>query len=297
MSEAFAQAASKPQVDVYVIANVTQANCGLSFVEGTSRETLEAALIQENYFGLTTLTDEVPADGLPMSGVQRGVTVSGSSPVYKLPENVVLTRAVSKIRFVFCREAPAEGQTDIPVTISSIKLNKGMIPKEEYLFLGTSVMTPPYPNYHVGSYENTDVDDAKEFVVGDWVQKLEHIPTSEAPLQYIYQSQGAQEYEDLINSGLNKTVKNEQNEDVPAPELIQVGPYYLRESDQLLKGSITYQKQGEEPKEKEFKMAAAGDFSRNHTWIVYAYYSKSGLVAVMVVVKDWDAPTEKSHKV
>jgi hypothetical protein len=39
------------------------------------------------------------------------------------------------------------------------------------------------------------------------------------------------------------------------------------------------------------------EFSRNHTWIVYAYYSKSGLVAVTVVVKNWDDPTEKSHEV
>jgi hypothetical protein len=271
VSEEFAQASTKPQVDVYVIANVTQDNCGMSFVEGTPRETLEAALIQGNYFGLTNLTDRVPADGLPMSGVQRDVTVSGSSPVYRLPENVVLTRAVSKIRFVFCREASEGNSADNKkVQIQSVILNKWMIPVKESLFLGAASNV----------YETVN-DDSKEFVD----EVLADIPTSENPLQYVYQSQSAQEYENLIATG------------VAAEELKQLGPYYLRESDKLLKGTITYQKEGEEAKTTEYKMAAAGDFSRNHTWIVYAYYSKSGLVAVTVVVKNWDDPTEKSHEV
>lgn len=271
VSEEFAQASTKPQVDVYVIANVTQDNCGMSFVEGTPRETLEAALIQGNYFGLTNLTDRVPADGLPMSGVQRDVTVSGSSPVYRLPENVVLTRAVSKIRFVFCREASEGNSADNKkVQIQSVILNKWMIPVKESLFLGGASNV----------YETVN-DDSKEFVD----EVLADIPTSENPLQYVYQSQSAQEYENLIATG------------VAAEELKQLGPYYLRESDELLKGTITYQKEGEEAKTTEYKMAAAGDFSRNHTWIVYAYYSKSGLVAVTVVVKNWDDPTERSHVV
>lgn len=271
VSEEFAQASTKPQVDVYVIANVTQDNCGMSFVEGTPRETLEAALIQGNYFGLTNLTDRVPADGLPMSGVQRGVTVSGSSPVYRLPENVVLTRAVSKIRFVFCREASEGNSADNKkVQIQSVILDKWMIPVKESLFLGAASNV----------YETVN-DDSKEFVD----EVLADIPTSENPLQYVYQSQSAQEYENLIATG------------VAAEELKQLGPYYLRESDELLQGTITYQKEGEEAKTTEYKMAAAGDFSRNHTWIVYAYYSKSGLVAVTVVVKNWDDPTEKSHEV
>lgn len=276
VSEEFAQASTKPQVDVYVIANVTQDNCGMSFVEGTPRETLEAALIQGNYFGLTSLTDRVPADGLPMSGVQRDVTVSGSSPVYRLPENVVLTRAVSKIRFVFCREASEGDSADKKVQIKSVKLKKWMIPIKESLFLGAD------PNVY-----EAESDETQEFlsIENGQVQALEDITTSADPLQYVYQSQGAQEYENLIATG------------VAAEELKQLGPYYLRESDELLKGTITYQKEGEVAQTAEYKMAAAGDFSRNHTWIVYAYYSKSGLVAVTVVVKNWDDPSERSHEV
>ena len=276
VSEAFAQASTKPQVDVYVVANITNitvANSDITLNESTKRSDLEAALIEGDHFGLNTLTDKVPDAGLPMSGVQRGVTVSGSSPVYKLPDRIVLTRAVSKIRFVFCREAPAEGQEDKKVQIKSVKLKKWMIPIKESLFLGAD------PNVY-----EAESDETKEFVVGDLVEDLKDIPTSADPLQYVYQSQSAQEYENLIAEGVTKN------------ELKELGPFYLRESDRQLEGVITYQKGEEAENTATFKMKTAGDFSRNHTWTVYAYYSKSGLVAVTVVVKNWDN-TERSHEV
>ena len=46
-------ASRKPNVDVYVAANVTSANCGLTLGEGATRADLEAALIGSAYFGLT----------------------------------------------------------------------------------------------------------------------------------------------------------------------------------------------------------------------------------------------------
>lgn len=287
-SNAFSDAETKPKVDVYVVANVTAANTGITLGERTTRTALEAALIEDNYFGLNTLTNNVPDAGLPMSGVLRGVSVTGSAPVYKI-SNVTLTRTVSKIRFVFSREK-VEPETDAnKVKINRIKLNAGMIPTQEYLFLETGEDAPAY---HVGSY---GTDDSKEFLT----TPLSDIAQNADPMAYSYQAgQDAQEYENLINSGLTKTVKNNQNEDVPAPELTQVGPFYLRESGKLLTGSITFQRgeDGTTAKPVTFKMHTAGDFSRNHTWIVYAYYSASGLVAVTVVVKDW-TDVERSHEV
>lgn len=287
-SDAFTQAATKPTVDVYVVANVTAANSGITLNESTTRTDLEATLIEGDYFGLNTLTDKVPAAGLPMSGVLRDVSVTGSAPVYKI-SNVTLTRAVSKIRFVFSREKVGDTETDVPVKINSIKLNAEMIPTQEYLFLETGEDAPAY---HVGSY---GTNDATEFLA----TPLEDIAQNADPMAYSYQAGlDAQVYENLINSGLTKTVKNDQNEDVPAPELTQVGPFYLRESGKLLTGSITFQRgeDGTTAKPVTFKMHQAGDFSRNHTWIVYAYYSASGLVAVTVVVKDW-TDVVKSHEV
>ena len=297
VSEAFAQKAQRaqsnnnplPRVDVYVVAN--SSSFGMTFSEATPRADLEAAMIKKSetndYFGLEPLTATVPQDedgnsiGLPMSGVLRNVTVQGSSPVYKL-QNVKLTRAVSKIRFVFCREKPEENQEDIPVKINSIKLKESMIPKEEYLFLETGDDAKPY---RVGTFETND---AREFLPvnsNNEVQILNDIPKNDDPLLYVYQqAQSAQDYEDLIAKGVTKN------------ELKELGPFYLRESEWQLEGVITYQKGEETEQTATFKMKTAGDFSRNHTWTVYAYYSKSGLVAVTVAVKNWDN-TERSHEV
>ena len=287
VSEAFANALaeatsveSRPRVDVFVVANA--ASCSLTFTESTTKDDLKDALINTGYFGLGTLTDKVPTTGLPMSGVLNNVEIGGSSPVYRVGktelQKVKLTRAVSKIRFIFCREKPADSD-GMPISINSITLNEGMIPTSEYLFLKTDEDLAPGEDakpYHIGSFATGD---AKEFLS----QTLSDICKSTDPLKYLYQSQTAQAYEKLIEEGLTAT----------EPELTQVGPFYLRESDKRLAGKIWYQKQGDTEKSVNFEMdkdlydAGAYEFSRNHTWIVYAYYSKSGLVAVSVVLKDW----------
>lgn len=292
-SDAFTQAAAKPKVDVYVVANA--ASCGLlsgesALGESTTRAALEAALIEGDHFGLSTLTAEVPDAGLPMSGVLRGESVLGSAPVFKIP-TVTLTRAVSKIRFVFSREKPETEADNVAVKINSIKLSESMIPTQEYLFLETGENATAF---HVDTYGTAETNPAKEFLT----EALNDIYQNTDPMAYSYQAgQDAQAYENLIEEGLNKTVTVEGVEQ-PAPELTQIGPFYLRESGKKLTGTITFQKDDGTSAAKDipFEMHAAGDFSRNHTWIVYAYYSVSGLVAVTVVVKDW-SDTNTSHEV
>jgi hypothetical protein len=62
----------------------------------------------------------------------------------------------------------------------------------------------------------------------------------------------------------------------------------LRESDKQLTGTITYTIGGGTEQTANFAMQQAGDFSRNHTWIVYAYYAGSGNLQVQsLYVKDW----------
>lgn len=301
VSEAFAQQPDpKPAVDVYVLANVTAENCGLTLDEKTTRAALEAAIMQKkdethDYFGLTNPIKLVPADGLPMSGVQRGAIVSGSSPVYSLP-TVTLTRTVSKVRFIFSREKPTGDDEDIdkPISIKNIKLGASIqngdvvvervIPTQEYLFLAPANENDPPLPYHINDVYNNA---AAEFLP----DVLSDIEKSENPLKYVYQSQTAQDYENLIAEGISKIVDGNE-----VKELTQVGPFYLRESNKKLKGLITYQRAGADAKTLPFEMETAGDFSRNHTWTVYVYYSVSGLVAVKVTVKDWtDSP--KDHEV
>lgn len=281
VNDAFSQAEPKPLVDVYVVANA--ASCGLALDKNTTRAQLEEAMIQiqeveavtKDYFGLTTLTNKVPEAGLPMSGVLRGVEVTGAAPVFKIIPTVNLMRAVSKLRFIF------SNGTDKTIKITSIKLDEEMIPTQEYLFLETGEDASAY---HLGVNQVTGeieyVTGETEFVNDALKEALNDIAKNEDPIDYVYQSgQDAKEYEDLIDAGLHK----------PTPELTQVGPFYLRESDKQLTGTITYEVIDGETQEKEavFKMADAGDFSRNHTWIVYAYYGVSRLEVVTVAVQEW----------
>lgn len=278
VSDDFSKADPKPNVDVYVVANA--ASCGLSSLgKSTTRAALEDAKIGSVYFGLSPLTDKVPEAGLPMSGVLRDVAVTGMAPVFKI-SSVTLTRTVSKLRFIFSRD---DGNT---VKITSIKLGAiadsentlSQIPTEEYIFLKAD-----HSLYNIG---NTYEAGGTELLPYDSPLR-EDIKSNEDPLKYAYQSgQNAQDYEDLIALGLSEN------------KLSGVGPYYLRESDKKLSGVITYQKgNAEETMKATFEMKAAGDFSRNHTWIVYAYYGVDGMQVVTVYSQNWTEVTSESHDV
>ena len=272
VTDAFA--AAKPYVNVYVMANVTSANCG---VETLNKETkraqlLDGAKITTGHFGLEQNTRTVPDDGLPFAGMLTGQPVVGDAPTLRVGtlsavSTVQLTRAVSKLRFVF---AKTTGQPE--VTITSIKMNSGMIPNVEYLF-----QTPVSMTY------NTE---AKELLIDE----IDDIAETDDPTKYIYIDQEAQEYENLINEAANKQAPEE-------PEVTVEGPIYLRESDKQLRGTITYKIGEGDEQTADFAMQQDGDFSRNHTWIVYAYYAGNGKLQVQsLYVKDWSTK-EMNHQV
>ena len=261
-------ASRRPKVDVYALANVTATNCGIEsdLNETTSYTALMAgAKIIKNstkdYFGLGNLQTSVPVEGLPMAGSLDTQPVVGEAPALRVGtmnkvSTVQLTRAVSKLRFVFAKTAKTENQSK--VSISSIKINEEMIPEVEYLFDKPQSVTTIDYNTEAGELLSSTIDD---------------INGTADPTHYIYFNQEAQEYENLID-GAGLTV---------------CGPYYLRESDKQLAGTITYSVDGGEEKTANFQMQKTGDFSRNHTWIVYAYYAGSGNLQVQTVyVKNWE---------
>ena len=255
-------AAAKPYVNVYVMANVTNANCGVGTLnkETTRDQLLEGAKITTGHFGLGTLVKIVPDDGLPFAGMLTGQPVVGDAPALRVGttsqvSTVQLTRAVSKLRFVFAKTAG-----EAAVSIKSIKLNVGMIPDVEYLF-----KTPVSMTYNTAAVEllSTPIDDIAE---------------TADPTVYLYTDQEAQAYENLIYEAASKET----------PEVTVRGPIYLRESDRQLTGTITYTIDGGSEQTVGYAMQQAGDFSRNHTWIVYAYYAGSGNLQVeSLYVKDW----------
>ena len=259
VSDEFAQ--NKPNVDVFVMANATASNCGISATlnENTTREELiNQAKITVSHYGVTagSLTTAVPTDGLPMAGILANQTVIGDAPVLRIGTEsniatVPLTRAVSKLRFFFANTNVANAPA---LTITGITLNGSLIPDEEYLFSQNKTLT--YNTNSASILANSVVVDKKE-----------------NPAQYVYNGQTAQEYENsMVGAGLS-----------------QAGPYYLRESEKLLKGTISYMIEGMSATQSAtFEMKALGDFLRNHSWIVYAYYEGlSGMQVVTVDVTPW----------
>ena len=255
-------ASTKPKVNVYVMANVTSANCGVGTLDKSTAhdDLLNGAKIANGKFGLEQNTRTVPDDGLPFAGMLETQPVVGDAPTLRVGtlnavSTVQLTRAVSKLRFVF-----AKTTGEATVNIKSIKMSAGMIPDEEYLFKTPTSMT----------YNTAESELLKDSITD--------IAETADPTLYLYTDQSAQAYEDLIDEAANKQPK----------EVTVYGPIYLRESDKQLAGTITYTIDGGTEQTANFAMQQAGDFSRNHTWIVYAYYGGSGNLQVQsLYVKDW----------
>ena len=161
-------------------------------------------------------------------------------------------------------------QQTVPITNLNIKLNENVIPQEEYLFL-----EGVYPTYksHVKSTGNNDYEAAATLVHGE-ANVQPTINACSDPASYAYTTETGQAYETKINDGIG------------AGELSQVGLFYLRESHRQLTGTIEYTigtSPNTENKSVPFTMAGAGDFTRNHTWIVYGYFLGSGELKLNVV--------------
>ena len=288
-------------VDVYVVANaadyVTYDGTALTLDKNTPRSKLEGAMIGTDFFGTTTRVSAVPDKGLPMSAVAKNQPVFGSFPTLRIGTIdkmtvMQLTRAVSKLRFVLCRITEAQASTKTLVGINSITLAGNQIPTQSYLIPKerssyTSYIPAPI-NY--GSVEKTA------------------IPQVANPLVYVYETQNAQDYEDLINAASDETqvaAKKEANLErlnelgitgltVDAlPQLKEIGLTYLRESDLRLTGTINYtynENNVEKTDDVPFTMANPGDFLRNHSWIIYIYYMDSKIYVFTVThigMKNW----------
>ncbi len=272
---------NKPNVDVYVLANVAEENCKCSFDANTSPTTLEDAMLKHedanDPFGLTTKVTAVPTKGLPMTGVLRDQKVTGESPVVRIGDGslamIQLVRAVSKVRFIFSQMESNENT----MKIKSVSLTgDNILPKQEYLFLDA-----PYTGseHHINAEVGYDAGPVE--MVGE-----KDVASTTDPLDYSYSTgMGAQDYEDLITSGLAEG------------KLTLGGLFYLRESDKKLTGEIRYTVNDGDERTATFSMHDAGDFSRNHTWVVYAFYGSTTLDILVVRIKEWTKVQETEHTV
>lgn len=277
------------KVDVYALANaasVTSETLG----EGTNRATLDALVLNGATFGVLPLTMTIP-DGLPMSGVLKGASVTGSYPVLNI-STVTLTRAVSKIRFVFCQQgAPATDTAPAaPDNVNCVikRITFGgttdghdcQIAESEKLFTN---------NKYTGTENLFDIDGYTPLatvIAGEGNAPLRQnsdISVCEHPDLLLFRSKGhlsesAQEYEDRLDAALKSWPES------------QVGPIYIRETDKLISGTIVYNTGGDDLT-ATFSMEADDKniLSRNHSWILFAYFADATkTLQFKIVVLPWD---------
>lgn len=285
INDDFAKKDPRPKVDVFVMANVSSNNTGVHLPSPVTRGDLQAAMIKyvdetHDYFGLTNPIVAPPNEGLPMSGVLIDKGVDGSLPVLRVPNPVKVVRAISKVRFIFSRtKQQTEFGESQDLKIVGITINNGMIPKAEYLFLKNDYSED-------GSLPNCNPVKSNPEVESDYVSgsgsgialsplsaAASQIPEYENPTAYAYTgAKTGQDYEDLINTGIE------------SGHLAEIGKFYIRESDKPISGKIHYTI-GDDPtpKSSPFHMAREGEFSRNHTWIVFGYFSAKELLVISSV--------------
>lgn len=282
-----------PKVNVYVTANVKPSNTGITLTASSPEIAFENATLSGGYFGLTpSLTTQVPSEGLPMSGLLKNQEINATrTPLLSVTTPVTVVRAVSKIRFIFSRSDT--GETD-QLHINSITLDAGMIPAEEYLFLDGPY---DYTNNRSNIKEGTTYLPAVETTLATGLESIT-IPTCTYPARYAFdpdpnnaaQLKG-QAYEKLIDDGLTGHYTEGDYSKGEPYELVELRRFYFRESSKKLKGKIYYTigNGGEGwPKSTEFEMTSAGDFTRNHTWIVYGYFTgKETLTISSIDVTNW----------
>lgn len=273
------------RVDVYAVANAASAT-EASLGEETTRSELDAIVLSGSAFGTSPLVAEVPAAGLPMSGVLKGAPVTGEYPVLNV-STLTLTRAVCKLRFVFCQQGvPSSGQN------AAIPTNTGCVLKS-ISFGGTadghdcqiSAAEKLFTDHKYGATGNPfEIDGYTPLaaVLGDGQTPLlanEDIAVSEYPAELMYRSAGfegesAQEYESRLDAAMGTSS--------------QVGPIYIRETDKLISGTICYNTGGED-QTVTFSMPSSNVLTRNHSWILYAYFAESTrTLQLKIVVLGWE---------
>lgn len=264
VSRDFANAA--PNVDVFVLANAASIGCTLD--GDSSWEELNEASFgkgeEKDYFGIENPVDSVDPDlGLPMSGVGYNMAIQGEAPILTL-ETITLRRAVSRLRFVFCK-TKTEGEDDKPVSINQIILSGHQIPLREYVFAST-------PSGIVYDQVNTADSYVNDAFVMDGPSTLAQ---NETPENYIYVNQDPVSYQRLLDDA------------VAEGTLTDMGNIYFRESDKRLIGWIDYTVDGVQ-RTREFSMAAAGDFVRNHCWTLLGFFLSGRNMQLALSVLPWD---------
>ena len=283
---------SKAKLDFYVVVNPESAGLNLPRSAAATRTTLTSTMFgregTSDRFGLTNAVHDVPEAGLPMSGIYQGADNNGyqistdGKTFAETKPNIVVERAISKIRFIFSRSAEATN-----VTIKRIVINEpaNSLPLKQYIFPATAAQYDQTTNAETASltFQNPQLASNPLFYSGTAYNGGTLIPTCDDPELYIKGKvagdDDAQSYYDRIEAAI---ADNKLSEDHNAGSWCT----YLRESFYSLSGTIYYTADGEN-KEATFTTTVPEDFSRNHIWIVYGYFNR-GTLNLTLTVNPWE---------
>lgn len=285
-----ALSAENARVDVYALANAASVT-GDALGQGTTRSDLDGILLSGTTFGTSPLTMSVPGTGLPMSGVLKNATVTGGYPVFNV-STVTLTRAVSKIRFVFSQQGKQTSGTD-----SIVPSNASCVVRS-ISFGGTSAghdcqIAQTEKLFTEETYGDTDnlfdIDGYTPLsatLAGEGVAPLMDngdITVLPDPEELLFRSPGhetesAREYESRLDAAIAASSRTSS--------------IYIRETDKRISGTIVYNAGDGEDKTVTFYMPADNVLTRNHSWILYAYFAEATrTLQLKIVVLPWDKST------
>lgn len=298
--------------DFYVLANGP--SIGSSLKRTSTRAELKAAAFgvsgNADYFGVTTPKADSTAirainggsasgPGLPISGffnrprnndgttstsgtgvdlrfLKKGISITDAEIKENVPV-VQITRAVSKLRFVFAKPIGMDG-----VTITKIEVDGELIPDQTFVFPrenGTEFVLPESATYLEGTANVGSLTSADIIGVADPLLLRSDCESNGN------KTKTAQEYETFINT----TIAGKQSTQRLA---------YLRESDKPITGKIYYRMSASDTEDKVATFTMAGldntNFHRNHSWIVYSYF-QGGKLFVNPTVADWIDTTDLEY--
>ena len=275
--------------DVYVIANAE--SVGLQALgEASTYAEVTAAYFgyksaTDDPFGTTTRTAAVDeTKGLPQSGFTTSFLLDYDTDgvTLKKPE-ITLTRAVCKMEFVFSQNLGVQN-----MEILSITINGATIPQSEYIFPASA--TAPSANAHVygTTYETANIllqnGDGTNPLFASTADATNGVAAIGSAYNVLNLRQGAVAADSDPNSYLARL-----NDSISANKATRYGLTYLRESDKKVTGTISYRyKSGEYVLSKvaTFETKTDKEFTRNHSWIVYAYFL-GGELFVNPTIADW----------
>lgn len=261
-----------PLVDVYVLVNA--ASIGHSEIgESTTKDVLDALSMGDSEFGIngSTFVSSPTTDGLPMSGVLKNYTIEEAGANMFMIQTIHIKRCVSKLRVVVSRSPGMEH-----AVINSVTLKGGSIPTSESVFNdneGANAQGESRVTKTGNSYYNSDLTLASQVANSA-------IAPNTTPLALAWNVTSyddAQSYETAVNNTIS------------AGKATELARAYLHESSKLLTVTIEYKSKETDTAWKTATVsmdpeATAGEFARNHSWIIYAYFVEGELYVKPTVI-------------